>query len=130
MNFFSNQPFLYKVNAIKTLLFRCYNVCSNFANIHLEIKKLTQIFIQNSFPTQLVNNQVKKFLNNIFKKKETFSIVKKQKTVYIKMPYQGYISDLMKKEILEILTKCIPNLDFRLAFKAKKSNRLLLQHKG
>ena len=44
LNFHSFVPMLFKINSIKTLMHRAYNICSTWHNFHEEIERLKQYF--------------------------------------------------------------------------------------
>ena len=51
LNFLSYSPYLYKINSIRTLLNRAYNVCSNFITLDNEFQFLKTFFECNAFPS-------------------------------------------------------------------------------
>ena len=57
LNYFSFIPELFKINSIKTLLHRAYNVCSDWQTVHLEIERLKEYFYTNSYPKYLIDKQ-------------------------------------------------------------------------
>ena len=63
INYLSFIPQLFKVNAIKTLLYRCYALSSDWFSFDEEIKFLTTFFHNNGFPLDIINNSICKFLN-------------------------------------------------------------------
>lgn len=63
INYLSFIPQLFKVNAIKTLLYWCYALSSNWFNFDHETKFLTTFFHNNGFPLEIINNNIYKFLN-------------------------------------------------------------------
>ena len=54
MSFFSFTPFLYKINAMKTLLDRAKKSCSNFTNLNKEISFLGNFFRNNGYPNVFI----------------------------------------------------------------------------
>ncbi|XP_069972021.1 uncharacterized protein [Penaeus vannamei] len=48
LHFLSNIPYIYKINSIKTLITRAYNLCSNWSSFHDEMNFLKDIFEANS----------------------------------------------------------------------------------
>ena len=50
-NFDSFIPETYKNGLIKSKLFRCFNLCSDFVKLHHEINILKGILYKNSYPT-------------------------------------------------------------------------------
>ena len=58
-NFKSFIPETYKIGLIKSLLFRCFSLCSDFIKFHNEIDKLKSILYKNSYPRDLVDKCIK-----------------------------------------------------------------------
>ena len=77
-NFKSFIPETYKTGLIKSLLFRCFSLCSNFIKFHHEIDKLKSILYKNSYLRDLVDKCIKEFLDKILAPKPVVS------TVYLK----------------------------------------------
>ena len=55
----------YKICLIKSLLFWCFSLCSDFIKFHHEIDKLKSILYKNSYPRDLVDKYIKEFLDKI-----------------------------------------------------------------
>ena len=64
LHYLSFLPPIYKINSIKTLLTRGYNVCSSWLAFHNEITFLRDYFLCNGYPAQLVDRTIKTFLND------------------------------------------------------------------
>ena len=62
-NFFSFTPSKYKNRLIKTLLDRCYKTNSTCIGFDKDLQNLTKISNKNQFPTKLINQVTKKYLN-------------------------------------------------------------------
>ena len=54
MSYFSCTPFLYKINAIKTLLDRAKKLSSNFTNLNKELSFLGNFFRNNGYPNKFI----------------------------------------------------------------------------
>ena len=113
INFFSFCPLLFKINAFKTLLYRSYNICSDFHLIHNEIDFLQKLFVNNSFPLKLLQSITRKFLQKHIDPPVPITTVPK-KLIYFSLPYFGHKSDLMKKELQSFLSNCYPAINFRI----------------
>ena len=55
MNFNSFLPTQYKKGLLQTLLHRTFNICSDYATIHEEIKDLKIVLQKNSFPLFIID---------------------------------------------------------------------------
>ena len=64
LNYLSFVPQLFKVNSIKMLVFRAYNICCTWSNFDMEINRLKSFFTTNGYPTHLFESIVKRFLND------------------------------------------------------------------
>ena len=56
-------PETYKIGLIKSLLFRCFSLCSDFIKFHHEIDKLESILYKNTYPRNSVDKCIKNFLD-------------------------------------------------------------------
>ena len=115
LNYLSHSSFIFKVNSIKTLINRAYNVCSNFLLFDKEVKFLQHFFECNGFPSFLFNKILRNFLNNKFSPNKSVATVPKDKR-YIKLPYLGHISFGLRKQLNNILKESFPQIDFRFIF--------------
>ncbi len=62
LNYMSLVPSIYKMNSIKTLIYRAYNICSSWVNFDQEINTLKEYFTNNCYPGLLFEKHVKRFL--------------------------------------------------------------------
>ena len=115
LNFLSLVPLNFKLNSCKTLIFRAYNLCSNYVLFNNEIQFLYNFFKNNNYPSFLFDNSVRKFLYNIYSPRPITYSVPKQKS-YFSIPYLGELSDSFTRELKSILSKSHPQLDLRLSF--------------
>lgn len=127
-NFHSFTPFIYKLNSIKTLIYRSYHLSSTYLNFHNDIEFLKNFFLANGFPLKLFQSCVKGFLSSIYSSKTKPCIVPKHK-LYFSMPYMGYISDKLKNELQNIISKRFPHLDLVLVFKNNFTIHSFFKHK-
>ena len=63
INFNSLCPTRYKVSVIRSFLHRAYAVTSSWQLFHTEIRRIKQVLINNGFPINIINVQIRKFLN-------------------------------------------------------------------
>ena len=81
----------YKTGLIKSLLFRCFNLYSDFVKFHHEINILKGILYKNSYPRHFVDKCIKEFLDRALTRKVVVSTVPK-KDLMIVLPYLGKLS--------------------------------------
>ena len=62
-NFNSFLPTEYKRKLLRTFLYRTYNICSSYLQIHEEIIHLKSVWQKNSFPLSFIDNCINTFLN-------------------------------------------------------------------
>ena len=90
-NFESFIPDIYKLWLIETLLHRSFRLCSNYDNFHREIETLKSILKHNSYPHNLVNHCIKKFLNELSVQRDLNFTVPKKEMICV-LPYLGKTS--------------------------------------
>ena len=115
LNYLSYSPYLYKVNSIKTLINRAYNICSNYFTLDKELKFLKTFFECNAFPSFLFARILRQFLNDKFSPKSIVHTALKDRK-YIKLPYLGHISFSVRNQLNIILRQSFPQVDFRFVF--------------
>ena len=62
-SYFSFCSFLFKVNAIKTLIHRAFRISSNYFKMNDEFDFLPKYFRNNGYPSGLIHSHIKNFLN-------------------------------------------------------------------
>ena len=115
LNFNSFTPIKYKINNIKCLLFRTYEICSSFSLLHKQIVFLKTYFVNNCYSSSIIENQIMKFLNKKYSSNLPVSKAPKNK-IYIKFPYYGHLSFQIRKSIQTICNKYFPQLDIHIIF--------------
>ena len=112
MSFFSFCAQNFKINAIKTLLHRAYNISSSYCNMHIEFEFLKTFFYNNGYPISLFNTHVKKFLSNKYKENNSDTSDSKEYS-YVSLLYFGHQSDKLQKDLLKLLAK-FSSVNFRI----------------
>ena len=112
LSYFSYCNNVFKINSIKCLLHRAYNICSTYKLLHLEFDFLVQFFKNNGYPLPLIYSHIKKFLTNKFDNSN--NIVCSSPIKYVSLPYFGPPSIKMKDDILKLLAKLCPSVKFRI----------------
>ena len=97
-SFFSFTPFIYKINAMKTLIFRGYHISSNYINMHNEFEFLKNLFFKNGYPYKIISNQINKFLSKSHNSSQNSNDVDvvDQNKYFFSFPYFGPQSDKLK----------------------------------
>ena len=111
-------PETYKIGLIKSLLFQCFSLCSDFIKFHHEIDKLKSILHKNSYPRDLVDKCIKEFLVKIVAPKPVVGTVLK-KNLVIALPYLGKLSLQIRTRINRIMKNKLPYCNIRFVFQTK-----------
>ena len=114
MSFFSYCSPKFKINFLQTLLFRGYNISSNYFKMHIEFEFLKDFFIKNGFPIGLINREIKKILQKYFENNSKRDYQTAKPSFYFSLPYFGKQSEKLKKELYLLLSNCFVNRDIRI----------------
>ena len=71
----------YKIGLIKSLLFRCFSLFSDFIKFHHEIDKFKSILYKKSYPRDLIDKCINDFFERILAPKTAVSTVPKKDLV-------------------------------------------------
>ena len=115
-HFLSFEPLIYKINAMKTLIYRAYHLSSDYFKFNNEIHFLKTFFHNNGFPDNMFFRCVKQFLNKQIENKPKEITVPKL-PVYVSFPYYGYVSQKVRSELITLVYKRFPQIDFRPIFR-------------
>ena len=107
IHFDSFLPPSNKISLLYTLLYRCFRIYSDWAKFHLELVKLIDVFKNNVYTENFINNCFKVFLDNKYSLRKKVTTVPK-KTFFSVLPYLGSLSlqtrIKLKKSIKGILS--------------------------
>ena len=118
MNFNSFSPFIYKINLIKTLIFRTYFLSSNYFNIHLDFEKVKSFLSLNGFKINMIEKCIRSFLNQInIPQKPPINNVSK-KILYVKLPFHGEESFKVRRNINQLFSKFYPQIKLNIVFQS------------
>ena len=110
--FFSFIPFVFKLNAIKSLIFRSYSICTDYFLLHSEFQFLNNYFASNGFPSELVHSVISHFLVHKFTNGINYN-ANNRPVQYFSLPYFGSQSEKLKIELLKHFSKYVPNVDLK-----------------
>ena len=129
MNFHSYTFQNFKINNIKTLIFRAYRICSSWHDFDTEVKFLLNYFKVNGYPESIIQKVINRFLCSVIQPKQKPTTVKKL-AMYVKFPFlNNRCCEVIKKELSWILTLKFPHIDFKFLFVNNTSIQSLLSHK-
>ena len=78
-----------------TLLFRCFSICSDYNSFHLEVENLREIVKENSYPSGIIEQSIRSFLNKLHVLKKVIPTVPK-KELFVALSYLGMLSSNLK----------------------------------
>ena len=127
-NFESLMPLDYKKGLIMTLLFRVFNICSNFNLILEEISKLKIIMRKNGYPLRVIDKCINVFFLNYYTVNPTVDTVEK-KRLWLTLPFLGKSSLNLKKTLKQSFQNSIPFANVTIVFKCNKRISNILSYK-
>ena len=117
-SFFSNIPFLYKLNSIRTLIHRAYNLSSTYQSFTNELDFIRNFFSNNGFPDNIFHDVCNKFLNKIYSSTSIVATVPK-KVIFLSLPYYTKNCSESAKALNKKLSIHFPHLDIRFSLTNK-----------
>ena len=107
-------PSEYKVGLVTTLLYRSYELVSDYSMLDSEIKNLKSILNKNHYPAGLIDKVIYRFLNNKFTPKTLVSTVPKRK-IRVVLPFLGKTSLAIKKKLRELF-RMVPSCQLEVIY--------------
>ena len=98
---------LYKINSVKTLINRAYNVGLDYFSFDMDMTFLLKCFTENLYPNFVLYDALKIFLNKKLEPKPIISTVEED-IRYVKLPYAGHSSHFIRKNLQNILKHSFP----------------------
>ena len=118
MNFNSFAPFIYKINLIKTLIFRSFSLSSSYFNMHLDFEKVKSFLTLNGFKSDIIDKCIKSFLGRIhISPKPPIDNVSKH-TLFIKLPFHGEESFKIRRNLNKLFSKFYPQIKLNVVFQS------------
>ena len=103
----SNLDQTYKKSLIDTFLFCCFSVCSDYTSFHLEVENLREILKKNSYPSGIIEQFIRSFLNKLHVPKKVIPTVPKRE-LFIVLPYLGTLSFNLKQKLRACFKNSLP----------------------
>ena len=110
--FFTFIPFMFKLNSIKSLVFRSYSICSDYFLLLSGFQFLNNYFVSNGFPSGLVHSVIRHFLDHKFTNGINNN-ANDRPVQYFSLPYFGSQSEKLKIELSKLFSKYVPNVDLK-----------------
>ena len=101
LHYFSFVPDSYKYGLIKTLIDRMYRINSTWISFDIDLKILKQVLLKNQYPLIMIDNVIKKYIQNAINKTNTESMpveIPKIEVRYFKLPFIGLYSEVTQKQ--------------------------------
>ena len=95
LDFKSFTSFSYKISLIKCLIDRSFKVCNKWNSFHNEIEKIKSNLIKNAYPTFLIYEVIKKYIDYKFSCNQNH-LKEKSGVQYFKLPYIGKLYTISK----------------------------------
>ena len=113
-NYRSLIPPEYKFGLVTTLLYRSFELVSDYVTLDKEIKNLKEILKKNHYPDGFIDKVIYKFLNHKFTPKTPVATVPKRK-VRVVLPFLGQTSLNIKKKLRELF-RMVPSYQVEVIF--------------
>ena len=116
-NFNSFIPMTYKKGLLLSLISRYFNICSSYHSFHCaELQNFKQIFSLNGYPTSLIDNSIRTFLDKIFSSKPLVHSCSK-KILFFCISYTGQHGLQIRTQLHKLLSKAYPHIFIRFVFR-------------
>ena len=117
LNYFSFVPDSYKYGLIKTLINRMYRINSTWTSFDIDLKNLKQVLLKNQYPLTMIDNVIKKYLQNAVNKTNTGSMLLEMpniETRLFQLPFIGMYSKVTQSKIEKLCKNFakMPNLNW------------------
>lgn len=118
MNFHSHTSYNYKLNNIRTLLYRAYTLCDTWINMDREIKFLINYFRTNAYPDNIIYKTINNFMTSkCTNPNEPRKLSVSKLILYQKIPFINNLCTLFfKREMSKMMSNFYPHIDFRPVF--------------
>ena len=100
-----------------------YRVNSTRTSFDIDLKNLKQVLLKNQYPVSMIDNVIKKYLQNAINKTNTGSMsveMPNTETRYFKLPFIGIYSKVAKNKIEKLCKKVCKNVKVKLVFTSDK----------
>ena len=110
--------YIYKRGLIEILLHRSFRLCYNYENFHQEIETLKSILKRNSYPHNLVNHCIKRFLNKLFVQSDLNFTVPKRELICV-LPDLGKASLDLRTKLKQTIERNLPFCKLKIILRSK-----------
>ena len=117
-NYESFIPNSYKYALIFTLIYRAFKLCSNFKLFHPEVDNLKNIFRKNGYPVNFTDICIKKYLDNLYVKKEVYLLAPKKQLTCV--PFLGKKSLQLRSCLVNSVNKIERFCNLKVVFRSQR----------
>ena len=118
----------YKESITESLLSRCFSICTDYTLFHLEVENLREIFKKNSYPSGIIEQSIKSFLNKLHVPKKVIPTVPKTE-LFIVLPYLGTKSSNSNQKLRTCFKNSLPQCNIKIILKSTNCVSLLIRFK-
>ena len=127
-NFSSFTSFSYKLDLIRTLLYRAYKINNTLLAFNEDVKKLSYTLKRNQFPEHLINKVIKAYLDRVNNSttpcKDSDTTSDGICTLYFKLPYL-VLSNFAQRKVRTLTIRYCRNLNIKLVFSSFKIKNVM-----
>ena len=117
--FHNFTPMSHKIGLIKCLIPRAFKISSSYFIFHNELEKIKILPQKNMYPKNVIDNQIKIFIDKQFTV-DSGTSSEKQKTLHYNLSYIGHFSHAAKKKLRHICDRFRKDFDIKIAFSPLK----------
>ena len=107
----------YRKSLIDFLLFCCFSICSDYTLFHLEVENLREILNNNNYPSGIIEQSIRSFLNKLHVPKKVIPAIPK-KELFIVLPYLGTLSSNLKRNLRTCFKNSLPQCNIKIVLKS------------
>ena len=111
--FNSFTPMCYKIGLVRCLIHRAFKISSSYIIFHNELEKVKILLQKNMYPKNVIDNQIKAFLDKQFKV-DSGTTFERQKTLHYSLPYIGHFTHITKKKLKHICENFCKDIDINI----------------
>ena len=115
MLYTSHVPKSFKDNLIKCLVFRAFKISSTLSAFETELSFLKKYFMNNKFPEFILNTKFMEIIKGIYNPIPKLHYVER-KNIFMKLPYLGFQSLKIKRELVSIINQFYPQLKINIIY--------------
>ena len=106
---------MYKVNLVKSLLFRSYKICSIMCSVDFEFKFLTQVLLENGFPRKVIDTCIRSVLNKLVHTAAPTPTVPR-KVITLNLPFTGKHGTVVGNKLVKFMRQLFPMAKLRVVY--------------